>query len=141
MAIIWRNSMSVGNDLIDHDHHFMMNFINTIELLLQNPEENDKLLEVFKQVREYLINHFRTEESILRKIEYPKSIQHKHAHNKLINELDKLSKDLDNAKSPEEIIKKSQDIKSFFWNWLINHVLTEDLLLKPYLEKLPRGFY
>lgn len=141
MAIIWRNSMSVGNDLIDHDHHFLMNYINTIELLLQNPEEHDKLLEVFKQIREYLNKHFRTEESILRKIEYPQSVQHKRMHNKLYKELDELEKELLKANSPEQIEKKSQDIKSFFWNWLINHVLTEDLLLKSHLEKLPRGFY
>ena len=41
MPIVWRKAMSVGNDLIDHDHHFMVNFLNTIELLLQKPDQKE----------------------------------------------------------------------------------------------------
>ncbi len=94
MAIIWRKGMSVGNDIIDHDHHFMINFINTVELVLQNPEEKEMLLEVLDQLHDYSINHFRREESIQRKIEYPQSLSHKNAHSTLLKELEKLKKEI-----------------------------------------------
>lgn len=140
MPIIWRNGMSVGNDVIDHDHHFMVNFLNTIELLLQTPENKEMLLEVFDQLHEYSINHFRREESIQRKIEYPKSIHHRNEHSSLLEKLEKLQSDIKNLNSNEELEEKADEIITFLRNWLINHVLDEDMQLKPYLTKYPRAF-
>lgn len=140
MAIIWRKGMSVGNDIIDHDHHFMINFINTVELVLQNPEEREMLLEVFDQLHDYSINHFRREESIQRKIEYPQSLHHKNSHSVLLKELETLKKEIEATKTAEEISLRSSDIVDFLRNWLINHVLKEDIKLRPFLEKHPRAF-
>lgn len=140
MAIIWRSRMSVNNDLIDHDHHFMINFINTIELVLQNPEEKEMLLEVLDQLHDYSVNHFRREESIQRKIQYPQSLNHKNSHSTLLADLEELKKDIEETKSTDEIVGRSTEIISFLRNWLINHVLNEDMKLKPFLEKLPKAF-
>lgn len=140
MAIIWRKGMSVGNDIIDHDHHFMINFINTIELVLQKPEEKEMLLAVIEQLREYASNHFRREEAIQRRIQYPQSIHHKKEHSLLLKEIENLIIEIKATKSAEEIAKRSTDIIDILRNWLINHVLKEDMKLKPYLEILPRAF-
>jgi hemerythrin len=139
MAIIWRKNMSVSNDTIDHDHHFMVNFVNTIELVLQAPDEKKMLLEVFEQLYEYAVNHFKREETIQRKIEYPKSIQHKNSHSTLLKQLETLIKEINEINSPEEINKKAPEIIEFVRSWLLNHVFNEDMLLKPYLEKHARA--
>lgn len=140
MAIIWRKGMSVGNSLIDHDHHFMINFINTVELILQDPVDKEMLMEVLEQLHDYSIGHFRREESIQRKIEYPQSINHKNSHSTLLSDLEKLKKEIKDTKSEEEISGRSTEIIAFLRNWLINHVLNEDMKLKPFLEKLPLAF-
>lgn len=140
MAIIWRKGMSVGNNLIDHDHHFMINFINTVELVLQEPVDKEMLMEVLEQLHEYSIGHFRREESIQRKIEYPQSLHHKNSHTTLLTDLEKLRKEIEETKSTEEIAGRSEEIIFFLRNWLINHVLNEDMKLKSYLEKLPIAF-
>ena len=141
MAIIFTKNMSVGNDAIDHDHHFMMNFVNTIELILQKKEERKYLLTVLFQLYKYSLNHFSLEESIQRKIEYPQSLKHKSSHSKLLSELKSLIKGIEERGAEEEIQSSSDEITKFLRNWLINHVLNEDLLLKPHLEKHPRGFF
>jgi len=140
MAIIWRKGMSVSNDVIDHDHFFMINFLNTIELAFQSPEEKDILIEVFEQLHEYALGHFMREESIQRKIEYPQSLKHKNCHKNLLNELEAKIKQIKELKSTEEIIKFAPEILSFLHDWLISHVLNEDLKLKPFLEKHPKAF-
>ena len=140
MAIIWRKGMSVGNSLIDHDHHFMINFINTVELILQDPVDKEMLMEVIEQLHEYSIGHFRREESIQRKIEYPQSINHKNSHSTLLSDLEKLKKEIKETKSEAEILDRSTEIIAFLRNWLINHVLNEDMKLKPFLKKLPHAF-
>ena len=140
MAIIWRKGMSVGNSLIDHDHHFMINFINTVELILQDPVDKEMLMEVIEQLHEYSIGHFRREESIQRKIGYPQSINHKNSHSTLLSDLEKLKKEIKETKSEAEILDRSTEIIAFLRNWLINHVLNEDMKLKPFLKKLPLAF-
>ena len=140
MAIIWRKGMSVNNDIIDHDHHFLINFINTVELLLKSPDEKDMLLEVFDQLYDYTSKHFRREEMIQRKIEYPKSLHHKNAHVALLESLRKTQKEIEQTHSFEEIQSKSDDVINFLRSWLVDHILKEDMQLKPYLEKHPRAF-
>ncbi|MBI9072660.1 MAG: bacteriohemerythrin [Melioribacteraceae bacterium] len=140
MPIIWNKKLSVSNELIDHDHQFLINLINTVELLLLCKENISFLLEVFNQLHEYSVNHFRREESIQRKIEYNKSLQQKHSHTKLLNELETLKKDISGEKSLEELTEKADNIIIFLRNWLINHIIDEDLLMKPYLEKYPVAF-
>jgi len=141
MAVIWRKNMSVGNDLIDHDHHFMINFVNTIELVLQTPREKDMLLAVFEQLHDYALAHFRREESIQRKIEYPNSLNHRVLHAELAKQLNELIHEITNSNDPLELEQKAPDIVAFLKHWLMDHVLKEDLLLKPFLEKHPRGFF
>lgn len=141
MAIIWRNAMSVNNDIIDHDHHFLINFINTIELLLKTPDEKEMLVEVFDQMYDYTSKHFRREEVIQRKIEFPKSLHHKNAHVALLASLREIQKELDETNSFEEIEKKSNDVINFLRSWLMDHIIKEDMQLKPYLEKHPRAFF
>jgi len=140
MAIIWRSGMSVSNDIIDYDHQFLINLINTIELILQTPEEKDLLLEAFSQFHNYAKGHFQREESIQRNIQYPNSLHHRGLHSTLLSELNELKQKIIETKTTDEIEKKAPEIVEFLKRWLVNHVLNEDLLLKPYLEKHPRGF-
>lgn len=140
MAIIWTKAMSVGNGIIDHDHQFMIGIVNTIELILQAPTDIKNLPPVFELLLDYSKKHFRNEESIQRKIEYPQSIKHRTAHSNLLTELVSLMKDIEKHSSSEDLTKESERIVLFLRNWLINHVLKEDLLLKPYLEKLPYSY-
>jgi hemerythrin len=118
----------------------MINFINTIELVLQKPEEKEMLMEVLDQLHEYSINHFIREETIQRKIEYPQSLNHRNSHSTLLADLEKLIGEIKESESTEEISARSPEIINFLRNWLINHVLNEDIKLKPYLEKLPKAF-
>lgn len=141
MAIIWRNAMSVNNDIIDHDHHFLINFINSVELILQSPEEKEMLLEVFDQLINYAAKHFSREEVIQRKIEYPKSLHHKKTHGALLDDLRKIQKEIGETQSAEEIKNKSNEVINFLRSWLMDHIIKEDMQLKPYLEKHPRAFF
>ena len=59
---------------------------------------------------------------------------------KLLNELEELKEKLSKTNTNEEILAEADNITAFLRNWLINHVLNEDLLLKPYLEKHPKAF-
>ncbi len=140
MALIWRKEMSVGNDNIDHDHKYLILYVNTVELCLQNPEQREQLHDAFAQLYEYAEKHFSREESIQRKIDYPDRLNHRHIHNNLLKELREVELKVSNAKNAEEIEKIAPELTQFLRSWLIDHVFNEDMLLKPYLRKHPRAF-
>ncbi len=141
MALLWQKEMSVGNDIIDLDHKYLILFINTIELCLGSPEQKEQLFEAFAQLYDYAEKHFSREESIQRKIDYPERLNHKHHHTQLLKELRDVELKVSKASNDEEITTIAPELTKFLRSWLIDHVFNEDMLLKPYLKKHPRAFF
>ena len=135
MAILWRNSMSVANNEIDRDHRYLICLINTIELVLQKPDEKEPILSVLSQLKDYTQDHFKREELLQLKIKYPKFQQHKQAHNSLIIELDKMIDSINGLVRKPISKQQSEDLMGMMRSWLIGHVIEEDLPLKPYFSK------
>ncbi len=140
MALIWRDKMSVGNDVIDKDHRYMVCFLNTVTLALQKPEEREVLLSALTQLYNYAYEHFMREEIIQKKISYPELIRHRHEHKELLEELLKLKNKIEFDYSDSEINDKYEDLVLFLKHWLMDHVLKTDLKLKSYLAKFPNDF-
>jgi len=141
MALLWQNTMSVGNDAIDHDHRYLISFVNTIELVLQSPEDKKSIMIALEQLYEYGEEHFKKEEAIQRKIKYPQSLNHKHSHSKLLDQLKVVQAKVKGLESSGEISKYAPELTTYLRGWLVNHVFNEDMLLKPYLLKHPKGLY
>ena len=139
MALIWRDSMSVGNDAIDHDHRYLVCYVNTVELALQNPKEKEVLLTSLSQLYNYAYEHFMREEIIQKKILYPEINSHRMEHKKLLEELMELKNKLKKNYDVDDISKRYDEIITFLRHWLIDHVLNTDMLLKPYLLKHPKN--
>ena len=138
MALIWRDSMSVSNDSIDHDHRYLVCYLNTVELALQNPKEKEVLFTSLTQLYNYAYEHFMREEIIQQKISYPDINSHRLEHKKLLEELMELKNKMKQDYNTEEIEKRYDEIVSFLRHWLVDHVLNTDMLLKPYLSKHPK---
>ncbi len=135
MALLWRNTMSVCNDAIDHDHRYLVCYLNTVELALQTPENRDLLVESLTQLYNYAYEHFMREEIIQAKIKYPDIQMHKNEHKRLLEELLDLKNSIKSKLSTQEIESRFDELITFLRHWLIDHVLKEDMQLKPYLQK------
>ncbi len=140
MALIWRDQMSVGNDVIDKDHRYMICFLNTVTLALQKPEEREILLGALTQLYNYAYEHFMREEMIQKKISYPELLLHRHEHKELLEQLLELKNKIKYDYSDHYINEKYDELVSFLKHWLVDHVLKTDLKLKHYLQKFPKNF-
>ena len=135
MALQWREQLSVGNDLIDSDHRQLIEIINLADSSLQkmNFPELTKALE---QLSKYARLHFEREEKIAAAAKYPGS-EHLHkSHGTLLQGLDVVAQEIGsdwNAAAAEHFGK-------FLREWLVNHVIKEDMLMKPWLQKLSPRF-
>ena len=106
MAIIWRPQMSVGNDLIDADHRYLISLINMVDLSLRY---NDDFFTVaLEQLIEYTHGHFKREELIQLKVKYPGYAEHKIAHQELISSLEVLVNKLTKVKAKLDVATPEQ---------------------------------
>ena len=131
MAIIWRDSMSVDNIKIDEDHKHLISLLNSVEKQLENPEDTASLQKTFAQLKIYTIEHFQREEILQLRIRFPKAAEHKRIHRTLVKQLDSI---ITSVKA-KGIAAQAEDISALLRRWLIDHVLQEDLPMKPYFAK------
>jgi len=137
MAVLWRDSMSVSNNEVDRDHKYLISLINTMELVLQEPEDKAPIISTLEQLKKYTIEHFQREELLQIKVRYPKMNEHKQIHKSLVIQLDKIIASVKSETSAALAGERSSEILGLLRNWLIEHVLQEDLQIKPYFAKFP----
>ncbi len=148
MPIIWREKLSVGNDLIDQDHKYLICLFNCIEMAKKSPEDIKYLPDFFGQLVDYTKEHFDREERVLLKMEYPGYMEQKMQHQQIIQVLDSTMENLKilingNDISPDHEKLKEQletDIIKLAREWVIDHLILTDKKMEPYLRKFPRTF-
>jgi hemerythrin len=140
MPIVWREQMSVGNHIIDMDHRLLICKINMIELALLAPgEELANLRMALAELQEYTDTHFKREEKIQVAMSYPKYGDHKYQHQELVSRLSEIKEQILGLE-PSRLAEKAQGLTQLLRDWLLEHVLTEDMKLKPYCSKFPSNF-
>lgn len=135
MSLQWRDQLSVANDLIDGDHQHLIEIINLAEVSLQahNPGE---LSRVLQELHRYGKSHFEREEQIARAIQFPRADSLHESHQELSHQLEKFRDEVGEQWSEAAI----QEFSTFLRNWLINHVIKEDMLMKPWLQRFSPRF-
>ncbi len=135
MSLVWREQLSVGNDAIDSDHKHLIEIVNQVErgLAKHNKSELDQALD---QLSLYAKTHFGHEEEIARAVHYGQTHLLHEAHEKLLTKLEKFK-----LEAGSEWEKEAADrFCTLLHDWLIDHVIKEDLLMKPALGRYPRDF-
>jgi hemerythrin len=130
MSLAWREQLSVGNDLIDSDHKYLIEIINMATKQLQSK----KWLELkisFEKLTRYSNAHFGTEEKIALAVGFPLADHLHESHEALLSKLQHMAQEVSEVWSDDSIEK----FNCLLRDWLINHVIKEDMLLKPYLKK------
>lgn len=135
MGLVWREQLSVGNDVIDADHKHLIGIINLVEksLVTINPGELTLALASFSQFSKA---HFAREEKIAHAAGYTHISQLHHSHDKLLKKVDQA-----HQKIGEEWTAASvEHFAALLRHLLVDHVIKEDLLMKPTLKKLSPKF-
>jgi len=129
MPITWRSKMSVGNPMIDNDHKHLIDLINDYESAV-GAKDIDLLRTTFDGLLRYTKSHFNREETLMQAIHFKHFQEHRSAHEKLVVDLHRFHEGLLDSDKPVSLKAVSQ----FLHDWLINHVLDEDMKMKPFLE-------
>lgn len=148
MAIVWREEISVGNEEIDNQHKYLIDLINIIESAENCDLFEDTLTIYIDQLVSYTKVHFKREEEIQKGISFPFIDHHHKAHQKLIDQLEgvvgefkkiKKTKTINIEPSQQKTGGSQQAVDHLFIllrDWLMHHILEEDMKMKGYFKEL-----
>jgi len=114
----------------NNQHNQMHERIGSINRAVYNNAPHEELQRLIQETQKYLSLHFKTEEKLMRAINYPNSSldAHKAAHSEALQGLRQLLSDSPMNNS------KAKKIFEFLFDWTHVHELTEDLELSQFLK-------
>jgi hemerythrin len=127
--IEWNSTFSVEIQKIDEQHKKFFSIINVLyDAILQGKGE-EAVGSVLKELQQYVIFHFKTEESWMEMYNYPDMNKHKLEHQEAIQKVNKLVLEYERGQQTVDI-----ELLKFLSNWLQNHILKADRNYIPYFR-------
>jgi hemerythrin-like metal-binding protein len=127
---VWDESMSVGNPELDVDHKRLIGIINRLWVAEDNG--NRQVIEfVLDDLVHYTEVHFKREEDMMDRGDYPDFQRHRRIHQAICQRLEEIRWEYFQG-IREEL---RGEILEFLKDWLNEHILVEDMRYRPYLPK------
>lgn len=127
--IKWRDSYSVGVERFDNEHKILVDLINEMFIVVRDKKSVDHLGTAIDRLIEYTQKHFSSEEDALAQVNYPDLNAHKDMHKRLITNVLEHKKRIENNDRQERT-----DFYHFLRDWLLTHIVEEDMLYKDYFS-------
>ena len=127
-TVQWSESISVDNYEIDNQHKNLIQLTNNL-ILNSNAKVNSEIIgETLQKLLKYIKEHFKDEEELLEKCNYPKLEEHKREHKKFVLKIVRFCKDVLDGKSTV-----TEEMINFLSGWLLNHTGIDDQDYKNYI--------
>tara|TARA_R110002167_G_scaffold64899_3_gene183487 strand:+ start:7990 stop:8397 length:408 start_codon:yes stop_codon:yes gene_type:complete len=127
---VFDDSLKVGIAQIDEQHGRFVGYINDTWDALDQGKNQDEFLYILNRLLDYAMEHFTSEEALMREHGYPDYNAHKALHNDTAADLFDFDLRL-LAGDPAE----SRAFLEFLTEWLKNHILKTDIELAAYLKQ------
>jgi hemerythrin-like metal-binding protein len=131
MSLIrWTDALSVGVPSIDDQHRQLVSLLNQLQDGIFTGKEKSALGGVLQGLIEHTMAHFRYEEELFARTDYPDAITHKEEHDKLVQEI------LDVRRKYETVGPSVMTIPlmSFLKSWLTAHIQDADMKCSAHLR-------
>lgn len=135
MGYEWHEQLSVGNDLIDSDHRHLIELINRVQSRL-GAAEGQVLTSAIDDFAKFLDVHFLREDKLIRatcSAAFAQQIFESHLA--LLIDLKQIQKECIRSLGGVSI----QRINQFIGD-LMQHLVNQELLMKPELSRFPASF-
>lgn len=133
---LWKKEFELGIKSIDDQHKHLLEIGNSINDLLavhdEDDDDYDEIMKILGELKDYTIYHFKTEEDLFIKYNYPEYIQHKQEHDGFIKYINSI--DFEKIDENQTIFLKNLLAKIV--NWVFSHIITTDYLYKDFLIQL-----
>lgn len=126
----WTNELTVGVEAIDNQHKELIRRMNAFFDSL-NTDNQAKVMEMLSFLGEYVVTHFRDEEALQVRYNYPGYADHRKLHQAFIKDVKQMSDDI---KSHGFTVATKSLVGLTLTNWLTLHINREDKALGKYIR-------
>ncbi|MBE3578630.1 bacteriohemerythrin [Caldanaerobacter subterraneus] len=127
----WTESLSIGNETIDSQHKELIRKINDVLEACNRQQGKEKVVEVMQFLKDYTVKHFKDEENLMKKYQYPMYEEHKKIHEDLVKKVE----DLDERIKREGVsLSVVMTVNKTLVDWFVNHINKEDKKVGEYIK-------
>ena len=132
MAITWTSELELGVGKIDNQHKELINLINKVLDACNLGKGKETVGQALNFVMSYTVDHFKSEEDLMQKNNYPTYLKHKSIHDTFISDVTALKHEFDRIGPTISAVLK---LNRLLVDWLIKHIKTEDKAIAQFLNK------
>jgi hemerythrin-like metal-binding protein len=137
-GIRWRSSMAIDGGVIDHDHRHLIDIINRFgEHVSLGTAGVSAAVDVLHALKVYAETHFVREEGLQRLIDFPEADLHHDEHQRLLTTLGGIIAKTSSV-TEADTATVVPELISLLRSWLLDHVIKQDLRMKPYARLMNR---
>ena len=125
----WSQNLSVNIAEIDTQHKRLVDLINHLHDSMKGGKGKEAMGKILKDLTDYTVYHFSTEEKLFEKYGYPESARHKKEH----EDLTKQVLDIGRKYNAGDMIL-TMDLMNFLKEWLNNHIMQVDKKYSSYFN-------
>jgi hemerythrin len=131
MALKWTQEYSVGVRELDDHHQQLFSLLNSnLKSVIENNGSSKTVGADLMKLQEYAVIHFKAEENLFLKINFPDAEAHIHEHEEFRKELQKLDTLTDGTDDLARL-----KLLLFLSTWFTKHIMTADKKYIPYLTE------
>jgi len=128
--IAWDDKLSVGIAMIDDDHKKLINLINNLQTAVLYPTGETYERQALKEVVDYTVYHFKREEELMQKYDYPDFEAHKKTHHAMIAKVGEFMDAYENNRDAT-----INELTLYLKTWLIKHIAGTDQQYSEFLKQ------
>jgi len=137
MPLTWSKKMSIGNETIDSEQKKILDLVNEVDDVIK-AKDCALYSRALNMLEEATRRHFEHEEKIANAIDFPFE-EHDSEHRYILGEFQSLKDKLaENQGRWSESL--AEHYYMFLSKWAIDHVMEDDMKMKPFLEAYPYDF-
>ncbi len=124
--IKWNDKYSVGISIIDEEHKEFIAIIDKAVVIKEHNDNPEEVREILYEMIKYALKHFATEETYMKKFNFPEFQLHRNEH---LDFTDKAFANLNKVITGDYLI--ANEILEYQKWWLVNHIQGTD---RKYIE-------
>ncbi|MBU0675751.1 MAG: bacteriohemerythrin [Proteobacteria bacterium] len=128
--IEWNDSLSVNIASIDSQHKKLVEILNSLHDSSASSQGSEVMGKALTELVEYTLYHFKFEEELMRKHDYPDIVGHLAAHQDLVAQVGKFHEDYHAGRA-----KISGELFKFLRSWLNGHIRGTDKRYSAHLRQ------
>lgn len=125
----WSESYSVRVQQMDAQHQKLFEMLNSLADAMRVGKGEQVIRDVVHKLAVYTRTHFLQEEALMRQTGYPALAAHQGQHQKLMADVDKYKRELDEGRNPNTVA-----VLGFLQKWLVEHIQKSDQAYSEHLN-------